>query len=63
MEWHRNLPDGTERDVLDIIAKVLMIRAGGDVTITQDEMREAGAQQAEFCPQDDGALGFRIERQ
>jgi len=61
--WHRDLPADTDRDVLDIIAKALMIRLGASVTMSQDEMRAAAATQAEFNLEADGSVSFRVERQ
>lgn len=59
---HRNLPSDIEDDVLDIVAKALMIRLGSSVTISRDEMRQAGDAQAEFEIENDGSLTFRVER-
>jgi hypothetical protein len=61
--WHRDLPDDSKPDAMDIIAKALMIRLGGSVTLTEDELRGAGSHQAEINMMDDGSLSFRIERQ
>jgi hypothetical protein len=60
--WHRDLPDNSKTDAMDIIAKALMIRLGGAVTLTEDELRAAGDRQAEFGIQDDGSVLFRVER-
>lgn len=60
--WHRNLTDST-REVTDIIAKALMIRAGGSVAMTDEELTEAAYTQAEYRLAPDGTLEFRVERQ
>jgi hypothetical protein len=60
---NRELPPGTEKDILDIIAKALMLRAGGSVVLTENEREQAAAVQAEFEIDRYGALTFRIERQ
>ena len=63
MTWHRELPADSAKDILDIVAKALLLRAGGNVTLSGDEMRRAREVQAEFRRCDNGALSFRVERQ
>lgn len=61
---HRELPEDDARDILDMIAKALMIRAGGSVTISRDEMNNAALACAEYdLDPETGEILFRIERQ
>jgi hypothetical protein len=39
--WHDDLPPGTE-EVWDMIAKALLLRLGGSVTLSEAELRVAG---------------------
>lgn len=59
--WHRDLPAGVRGDIMDIIAKVLLVRLGGSVSITSEEIHEAAATQAEYGYRE-GTLLFRVER-
>lgn len=58
--WHRDFPPDA-REMWDVLAKALMIRAGGSVVATDDELRAAGDTQAEISL-DDGVVAFRVER-
>ena len=46
----------------DVLAKALMIRAGGSVQVGLDEARIAGDVQAEIELLPDGTIEFRVER-
>jgi len=61
MAWKRDLPEDA-REVWDILAKALMMRAGGSVTIPPSALKEAAETQAEIAYADDGSIVFRIER-
>ena len=59
--WHRDFPTDA-REMWDVLAKALMIRAGGGVIISVEEYREAAATQAEVTLKG-STVEFRIERQ
>ena len=59
--WHRDLPPDTSQ-VMDVIAKALMIRAGGSVRLTAAELHAGVAADSEISLDDDGSLLFRVER-
>lgn len=58
--WHRDFPTDA-REMFDVLAKALMIRAGGTVSLTSDEMRSAAETAAEI-EWDSDKLTFRVER-
>ena len=58
--WHPDLPPGTE-EVWDIVAKALLLRLGGSVTITRDEMHRACETPCLIAIDGCGAAHFRIE--
>jgi hypothetical protein len=58
--WHRDLPPNSE-EVMDVIAKALLLRAGGSVVLSDDELRQAANTQAEVELRD-GDIAFRVER-
>lgn len=60
--WHRDFPPDT-REMWDVVAKALMLRAGGSVELTAEELRSAAMVQAEIELASDGAIAFRAERQ
>lgn len=60
MIFHRDLPPMTE-EVWDIVAKTLMLRVGGFVAITKQEIETAQATQATISLEDNGSIVFRIE--
>jgi hypothetical protein len=59
--WHRDFP-ADAREMWDILAKALMIRAGGSVSISAEEYRAAAATQAEVTLKN-GTVEFRVGRQ
>ena len=59
--WHRDFPPDA-REMWDVIAKALMIRAGGQVSLSDDELRRAADAQAEIDLSEDGDISFRVER-
>lgn len=61
--WHRDFPPEA-REVWDIVAKALMLRAQTRaVRISAAELRAAAETQAEIELKADGSIGFRAERQ
>lgn len=56
--WHRDFPDDA-RETWDIIAKALMLRVGGTMTLSGAELRIAANTQAEIELSDDGSIRFR----
>ena len=60
--WHRDFPDDV-REMWDVLAKALLLRAGGSVQIGADEARAAADTQAEIELMQDGAIQLRVERQ
>ena len=58
--WHRDFPPEAH-EMWDMLAKALMIRAGGSVTVGLDEARAAADTQAEIEMRE-GQIIFRIER-
>ena len=60
--WHRDFPDDV-REMWDVLAKALLIRAGGSVQIGVDEARAAADTQAEIELMQDGTILFIVERQ
>lgn len=60
--WQRDFP-ADNQDMWDIVAKALMLRAGGSVHLGAEELREAAATQAEIELKQNGSLAFRAERQ
>lgn len=62
MTWHRDFPKGA-REVWDVLAKALMIRAGGVAVVYEHELREAASTQAEIELGEHGEITFRVERQ
>lgn len=58
---HRDFPSDA-REMWDVLAKALMLRAGGSVTVAADERRRASDTQAEIEIDADGAITFRVER-
>ena len=58
---HRDFPLDA-REMWDVLAKALMIRAGGSVQVGLDEARIAGDVQAEIELLPDGTIEFRVER-
>lgn len=60
--WHRDFPPDAS-EMWDILAKALMIRAGGSITVPADEIRQAAQVQAEIELAEDGTISFRVERQ
>lgn len=61
MQFHRDFPEDA-REMFDIVAKALMIRAGGVVLLTLAELRSAAETSAEIGWEAD-ELTFRVERQ
>lgn len=61
--WHRDFPEDSNRNMWDIVAKALMLRAGGNVELTATELRAAAMVQAEVELADGGGINFRAERQ
>lgn len=59
--FQRDFPTDA-REMWDVIAKALMLRAGGDVSISREALREAVDTQAEIDLKDDGSIQFRVER-
>ena len=59
--WHRDLPPDTSR-LMDVIAKALMIRAGGSVRLTDAELHAAAVADSEIALDGDGSILFRVER-
>jgi hypothetical protein len=60
--FKRDFPDDA-REMWDVLAKALMLRAGGNVTVSASSLREAAETQAEIDLSDDGSVTFRVERQ
>lgn len=58
--WRRDFPEQAT-EMWDVLAKALMIRAGGNVILTADEIRQAADTQAEISLGDSGAIAFRVE--
>lgn len=65
MKFKRDLPPSVQRDVIDIIAKALLLRQGGNVRLSREEIHAAAELQCEYGMEAgiDGAIVFRIERQ
>lgn len=63
MAFHRDFPTDA-REMWDVVAKALLLRfySGGEVILTQDQLRSAADTQAEIELKDDGSIGFRVER-
>lgn len=59
--WKRDFPYDA-REMWDVLAKALMLRAGGNVTISHDELRCAATVQAEINLRADSSIEFRVER-
>lgn len=59
---YRDFPPDA-REMWDVLAKALMIRSGGSVSVGVDEARAAGDTQAEIELRPDGTIEFRVERQ
>lgn len=60
--FHPDLP-GETREVWDILAKALMLRVGGGVTVTKEELRNAASTPCEIALNDDGSITLRVARQ
>jgi hypothetical protein len=60
--WHRDF-DADVKEMWDILAKALMLNAGGSVTISRDALRVAAETQAEIQMDEHGTVTFRVERQ
>jgi hypothetical protein len=60
--FQRDFPTDA-REMWDVIAKALMIHLGGSVCLSQLDLREAAATQAEIELTDDGSIHFRVDRQ
>lgn len=56
--WRRDFPDDA-REMWDVLAKALMLRTGGGVTVTETELRAAADTQAEVELTDDGSVRLR----
>lgn len=59
--WHRDFPPEA-REMWDLLAKALMIRCGGTVTVSANDLRAASDTQAEIEIGDEGSISFRVER-
>lgn len=58
--WHRDFPPEA-RELWDIVAKALMLRFGGRVNVSADELRAARETAAEIEIDPSGGIQFRIE--
>jgi len=60
-DWHSDLPPGTE-EMWDMIAKVMLLRAGGSVVIDKNELRRAAETPCQISyDADTGTANFRVE--
>lgn len=60
MDWHRDFPPDTE-EAWDMMAKALLIRLGGSVSLSELEMRQAAETACEIALDETGAFHFRRE--
>lgn len=60
MDWHSDLPRGTE-EIWDIMAKALLLRLGGSVTVSEAEMAAAAETECQMAIADGGVFRFRVE--
>ena len=58
--WHRDFPPEA-KEMWDVLAKALMMRLGGNLILSPDEIRRASDTQAEISLGHDGAIAFRVE--
>lgn len=58
LDWHSDLPPSTE-EVWDMLAKVLMLRSGGPVAVSERELRNAAKVECEVALEKDGTFHFR----
>lgn len=58
LNWHSDLPPSTE-DVWDMLAKVLMLRSGGPIAVTERELKDAAKVECEVALEKDGTFHFR----
>jgi hypothetical protein len=56
--FHRDFPSDAH-EMWDVLAKALMLRTGGVVTISAAELRAAASTQAEIELDDDGSIRLR----